>query len=340
MIIGPNPAFGWNAIYKGARNFLAMANATASVGGVVTSDLGYRISEDGKDWRRASVGGDLAAYTSSAGAGAFTANKMIKHGGKAFVAGRIWQGPSASKGAIFETSDGLGYRRCDIPGSAITEIVDIASDGTTILALGSGVGTSYFIASHDDGVTWENVPMSDQGGNVPQAVIKAGAYWFAIADSIRWTTNLAADNWSRHSPGFSVQELVFDGTHIYSFGNFGIVRAALSNLSSWTQVVTDTGGGFDTCRAGLGTLIAARASQEFRRSTDGSNWPVRGNYPQKPMQSQRLWEAFTVGDDWFAYLSAGGVAVSDDNGLTWEAVSDNGLIDANYPAVCHVGWDE
>lgn len=340
MIIGPTPAFGWNSIYKGARNFLAMANATTNAAGVVTSELGYRISEDGKHWRRAAVGGDLAAYTSSAGKGAFSASKMIAHGDKAIVVGRVWESASVSKGAIFESSEGLGFRRRVLPNPAITEIVDIASDGATILALGSGVGISYFIASHDDGVTWQNVPMTDQGGNVPQAVMKAGAYWFAIADGVRWTTDLAADSWSRHSPGFSVQELAFDGTHIYAFGNFGIVRAALSNLSSWSHVVTDTGGGFDTCRAGAGTLIAARVSQEFRRSIDGTNWPVRGNYPQKPTQSQRVWEAFKVEDEWFAYLSGGGVAVSADDGLTWAAIGDNGLIEANYPAVCHVGWDE
>ena len=52
-----------------------------------------------------------------------------------------------------------------------------------------------------------------------------------------------------------------------------------------------------------------------------------------------MWEAFKVGSRWYAYMGGGDVAYSDDGGLAWVAVDGSGLVNGNYRAVCHVGWN-
>jgi hypothetical protein len=105
-LLSPTPFLGFNSIYRGPVTYGAFSSELYLGGGIVTNRLQYIVSPDGLTWHHKTISGDIAGFTSSAGAGSYHAVDHIIFDGAIYSYGRIWTGESTSMLGLFKSADG------------------------------------------------------------------------------------------------------------------------------------------------------------------------------------------------------------------------------------------
>lgn len=205
MIINPFPMLGWNSVYKGEINHVAMAVDITTAGGHKTSNLHYRVAPDGLQWHDVPIRGDLAAYTkSSGGPGAFEPKGILRFGSAWYVFGGIWTSATVNQGGVFRSEDGRTWNRVTISYDTVTPTAgfghyEYGSASASHIVLLKPMGG---IAYSSDGETWagrsdvvgwssasgpalaaRGIAATSGGVTVIGTVAEGGAYRFKTADT-------------------------------------------------------------------------------------------------------------------------------------------------------------
>lgn len=360
MIINPSVFLGWNGVFKGEVNHLALSAPVVSAGGAFTTDIRLAVSSDGKIWFPQSVRGGLEQYVkSSGGSGAFELRGLFRAAGAWWAYGAIRKSGGASEGALFRAVDGMEWSRVSTGFEATSNRPPFwygDGHGSTLAFLKEFGGIVYSV---DGGATWSE--RTDVFGRVTEfgpsisgvgIVVTAGAIAVAGRDNssdnvqIKTASTPGGTFTSRGIPwGAKAVSLLTKGGEIalgFSIRNpaLGAVRAAyapLSNLAqSWSNAgLADDSIYIDRAFEALGRWYAGSAAGGWRRSDGDGGVPGVGGWEEvaPPWTGPAgLNSGYEWDDSAFAHFGLGQLAVSED-GDTWEVLESSGLEPVRYMAV-------
>lgn len=338
MILNPSPFLGFNSVFKGPVNHVAMAQRITSAGIPITTDLGFRVSNNGKRFHRRGIEGDLPAATQGGDGlpGAFYPSALKKIGSALYAIGRLWDDGNNARCAIFRSDDSGRtwlHRPTSIDGtkgsSGDRDFVGIDGNDSYIVALSS---TGERAVSTDDGETFTGYGNIGFSGTRPARCIAASSAGF-VAGGISGQLFAATDPrtaWGSRTSQFGTGriDVAVAGNVFLLAGINGLVSTApLNNLSTFTARSTGISGNFSGAAYRAGKWFLWGASGLWVTTPDGmSSFSIPTNDPGGTVR-----DCYHDGDKWLAFQVGGQLAISEDE-TAWETIENSGLIAAPYVA--------
>ncbi|MEO3387896.1 hypothetical protein [Mesorhizobium sp. CAU 1741] len=347
-LLGPNPFLGWNAVFKGAINHVAMAVDVVTAGAHKTSNLHYRIAGNGLIWHEALIKGDLAAYTTSnGGPGAFECFGIVRFDGAWYAHGAIWTSSTANTGAIFRTTDGRTWDLVTVPygsdgpstAASLREYRFAAANDDYIVALKP---TGEFVYS-SNGTSWSGRDdlIGYDGGFGPVDVARglaATSGGITVVGRVNASTGQRFKTASTPSGTFTDRGAFVADRNITAFAQGNIVLAisapsaplqrsayaAAGNLATWADAgLTET----STVNKAFFALDHwyAGSDDDWLVSEGSSGTPGVGGWTPVavPWDGEDVTIGYEYDDRAYVHFGNGQLAYSDDGEAWAEAVAPN-----------------
>lgn len=336
MILNPTPFLGFNGVFKGPVNHVAMAQRLLGVTPIST-DIGFRVSSSGKQFHPRGIDGDLASATQGGGgSGAFYPSEIRKIGSALYAVGRLWDDGNNARCAIYRSADGgrtWWHKPTSIDGtkgsSGDREFVGIAGNNDYIVALSS---SGERAVSTDGGETFTGYGNIGFSGTKPARCIAASAAGF-VAGGLSGQLFTVADPrsaWGARTSQFGSGriDVAVAGNVFLMAGINGLVSTApLNDLSTFTARTTGISGNFNGAAHRSGRWFLWGPQSLWVTTPDGlGSFTVPASNP-----GGIVTDCYHDGEKWLAFRHGGGLAFSE-NDTTWETVDSPGLIAAPYVA--------
>lgn len=338
MIINPTVFTGWNSVYRGPINHIAIARDI--VGSPVRSDLHLSVSEDGETFYPSSPTGDLRLARRGVGAyGAFEASATIKVGGRHLMVGRLWDNNNDSRCAIFSSVDLVQWDRVptsidgSIGSSGFRGFVDIATNSSYVVALSS---TGERAVSTDGGETFTGYGNVGFVGAAPPAKsIAASSSGFVAVGISGQLFSVIGDprgSWTSRTSRFGSKDIatVVAGNVFCAVGANGVASTSpLTDLVSWTLRSTGTTTFLSDLFYGDGKWFASGSGTWLTSADAISGWSVPANRPGGDDFSVAR-SGYFDGETWRIHWGNGRLSVGD--GTSWTDIENPGLAPFPYVA--------
>lgn len=339
-ILAPTPFLGWNSVYKGPVNYIALARSLDSGSPVPLTNLHYRVSGDGRRWHQAKLSGDLADHRKggSGELGAFYPEGTIWFLGRLFIYGRLWDDGNNSRAAVFVTDDGREINRIAtaIDGtegsSGLKHFADAAvtSDNKLVLLCSSGE-----LAISTNGTSFSTQANIGFTGTMPARAIAAGTGVIVAAGASGQGFSAAdpAGAWTSRNLQFGTSEIQkLDAGNVFVAAGAGkLSTSALTSGATWVVQTDPVGGSFDYLDYVSDRWFGAGITAKWITSTSGTTaWSTPAQKPY--IASERVQASIWDGSELLIFLSGGKGSVSDDL-TTWDRDIMTGLAAENYVAV-------